>query len=198
MRYASSRPAPLSRTTLVLGLYGAMALLALMIAAGRGDPDAYRAAVRGPAWLLASPVVGLLAGLVLVALSQAAARFTRWGQALRQSFRDLLGPLATRDIVVLAAASAVGEELLFRGALLPWLGPVAQAALFAALHIGPGRRFVPWTLSAFACGLVLAGLVAITGDLGAAIVAHFTINFCNLRFIVGARAGERSRVESPA
>ena len=33
---------PLSRASLVLGLYGAMALVGLVIAAGRGDPDVYR------------------------------------------------------------------------------------------------------------------------------------------------------------
>jgi membrane protease YdiL (CAAX protease family) len=41
-----------------------------------------------------------------------------------------------------------------------------------------------WTAWAFAMGLALGGLVELTGDLGGAIVAHFTINFVNLHYIV--------------
>ena len=45
MSYSPSQPSPappLSRASMVIGLYGAMALVALVIAAGRGDPDLYR------------------------------------------------------------------------------------------------------------------------------------------------------------
>ena len=45
MSYSPSYPSPgppLSRASLVIGLYGAMALVALVIAAGRGDPDLYQ------------------------------------------------------------------------------------------------------------------------------------------------------------
>src|SRR5437660_237853 len=77
-----------------------------------------------------------------------------------------------------------GEALLFRGALLPWFGPWWQAVVFALLHVGPGKRFLPWTLSALAMGLAFGGLAVWTGNLGAPIAAHFMINFLNLRFIV--------------
>lgn len=187
----SPRP-PLSRASLVVGLYGAMALGALMLSAGRGDADLYRLVeTRSGWWLLLSPALGLLVGLGFVVLTRVAVvRFT-WAQGLQRSFHDLLGPLATREIFILAAASSIGEELLFRGALLPWLGMVPQAVLFALLHIGPGRRFVPWTLSALTMGLGFGLMSTVTGNLGGAIVAHFTINFLNLRFIVGARGDER-------
>lgn len=185
----SPRP-PLSRASLVVGLYGAMAIGALMLASGRGDPDLYRLVEdREARWLLLSPAAGLLLGLGFVGLTRVAVvRFT-WAQGLQRSFHDLLGPLATRDIFILAAASAIGEELLFRGALLPWLGMLPQAGLFALLHIGPGRRFVPWTVSALGMGLAFGVLTSSTGNLGGAIVAHFTINFLNLRFIVATPGG---------
>jgi len=94
--------------------------------------------------------------------------------------------------VILALASSIGEELLFRGALLPWLGVWLQAAVFALLHIGPGRRFLPWTASAFGLGLAFGALASWTGNLGGPIAAHFMINFLNLRYIVGEPAPAHS------
>jgi membrane protease YdiL (CAAX protease family) len=89
-------------------------------------------------------------------------------------------------------ASSIGEETLFRGALQPWLGVWLQAIVFALLHVGPGKRFVPWTLSAFVLGIAFGWLAVWTENLGAPIAAHFTINFMNLRYIVRERAAERT------
>jgi membrane protease YdiL (CAAX protease family) len=187
MSYSPSQqsPAPpLSRASLVIGLYSAMALVALVIAAGRGDPDLYRFATE-PRWpLLAGPIVGIAVGLGVVGLTRLATRHFAWAQHLHVSFHDLLGPLTGREIVILALASSIGEELLFRGALLPWLGPWWQAVVFALLHVGPGRRFLPWTASALLLGAGFGWLAVWTTNLGAPIAAHFMINFLNLRFIV--------------
>ncbi len=172
----------------MIGLYGAMALVALVIAAGRGDPDLYRFGTQ-PHWpLAAGPVAGVLVGLCVVGLTRIATRHLQWARDLHASFRDLLGPLTGREIVILALGSSIGEELLFRGALLPWFGPWLQAVVFALLHVGPGRRFLPWTLSAFVLGLGFGWLAVWTTNLGAPIAAHFTINFLNLRFIVAEPA----------
>ena len=170
---------------MVIGLYGAMGIVALLIAAGRGDPDIYRFGHHPAAWLLlAGPGFGAALGLAVVALTRIATRHLQWARDLQASFHDLLGPLAAREIVILALASSIGEELLFRGALMPWFGVWISSAVFAALHIGPGRRFLPWTASAFALGLLFAELAAHTGSLGGPIAAHFAINFLNLRYIV--------------
>lgn len=191
MSYSPNHPSPappLSRAHLVIGLYGAMALIALVIAAGRGDPDLYRLAA-GPHWpLLAGPLAGIAVGLAVVGLTRLATRRFAWARQLHTSFHDLLGPLTGREILILAAASSIGEELLFRGALLPWLGPWWQAVVFALLHVGPGKRFLPWTLSALALGVAFGYLAIGTTNLGAPIVAHFLINFLNLRHIVGPEA----------
>jgi membrane protease YdiL (CAAX protease family) len=173
---------------LVIGLYGGLTLVAVLVSAWRGDADVYRLDETRPALhLLASPLLGLLAGLVVVAGSRIAVARWDWARLLHQSFRDLLGPLTGKEIAILAGASAIGEEMLFRGALQPWIGIWAQAALFALLHVGPGRRYLPWTAWAFAVGVGFGYLARATGDLGAPIVAHATINFLNLRYI--ARTG---------
>jgi membrane protease YdiL (CAAX protease family) len=172
----------------VIGLYTAMGIIAILIAAGRGDPDLYRLGGSPEAWQLgAGPLLGVALGLVVVGLTRVATKHFQWARDLHTSFRDLLGPLTNREILILALASSVGEELLFRGALLPWLGVWVQALVFAALHIGPGRRFLPWTASAFVLGVAFGWLAQWTGNLGGPIAAHFAINFLNLKYIVGVR-----------
>jgi CAAX protease family protein len=189
--YSPDQPSPappLSRASLVIGLYGAMALVALIIAAGRGDPDLYRVGAPAP-WLLGvGPVIGFALGLGVVGLTRVATARFEWARALHASFRDLLGPLNGGEIVILALASSIGEELLFRGALLPWFGVWVQAIIFAGLHVGPGRRFLPWTVSALVLGVAFGWLHVWTGSLGGPIAAHFAINFFNLRFIVRDRS----------
>jgi membrane protease YdiL (CAAX protease family) len=178
------RPAPPhSRAALVIGLYGALALVGLLLSAGRGDADVYRLDERAAWWHLVSPLIGLALGLAVVFASRLVTTRSAWGRALHDDFHALLGDVSGREIAILAAFSAVGEEVFFRGALLPWIGLVPQAVLFGLLHVGPSRRFVPWTAWALGMGLVFGVLVQITGDLGGAIACHFTINFVNLHFI---------------
>jgi membrane protease YdiL (CAAX protease family) len=187
MSLSPSQPSPappLSRASLVIGLYGAMALVGLLISSGRGDPDLYRWGSPSAWQLLAGPILGIAAGLGVVGLTRLATRHFQWARDLHGNFRDLLGPLTGHEIVILALASSIGEEILFRGALLPWLGLWEQAVIFALLHVGPGRKFLPWTLSAFALGLAFGALAEWTENLGAPIAAHFAINYLNLRHIV--------------
>jgi len=179
-----------SKAALIGGLYAVLALVALLIGALRGDVDIYRLPGSEPWKLAFSPALGLVVGLGLVFVSRLCVHRFAWARRLHRDFRGLLGTLDARDIFVLAAASSVGEELLFRGALLPWIGLGPSTAVFALLHIGPGTRFLPWTASAFLVGLLFGGLFVVLGDLGAPIAAHFTINYLNLGYIV--------RVELPA
>jgi len=174
---------PMTRSGLIMALYGGLALVAVLISAGRDDVDIYRiAGTSTTTRLLLSPLIGLAVGALVVVLTRLAHRWA-WGRQLHRDFRHLLGPLTTREIFILALASSVGEELLFRGALQPWIGLVPQAIIFAALHVGPGTRYLPWTISALVMGIVFGIMYRLTGDLGGPIVAHFTINFVNLRFI---------------
>lgn len=179
---------PLSRASLVMGLYGAMALAALLIAAARGNPDLYRLdPTMANGWLAIGPAIGVGIGLGVVGLTRLATKHLQWAKDLHRSFRDLLGPLTGNEIIILALASSIGEELLFRGALLPWFGVWIQGAVFALLHVGPGKRFIPWTISALVLGIGFGWVAVWTGNLGAPIAAHFAINFLNLRYIVRNR-----------
>jgi membrane protease YdiL (CAAX protease family) len=176
---------PPSRSSLIAGLYAALAVLAIIIGVVREDADIYRLAGRATGWRMAlSPLLGVAIGLGAVFVSRLCVHRFDWARRLHRDFRGLLGNLSPRDILVLAVASSIGEELLFRGALLPWVGIWWSTAIFAVLHIGPGSRFLPWTASAFLIGLLFGALFQWLGDLGAPIVAHFTINYLNLNYIV--------------
>jgi membrane protease YdiL (CAAX protease family) len=188
--YSPDQPSPappLSRASLVIGLYGAMALVGLVIAAGRGNPDVFRIGEPSALLLLVGPAIGAALGAGVVGLTRVATRHFQWARDLHSSFHDLLGPLTGKEILILAAASSIGEEVLFRGALLPWFGVWVQAIVFALLHVGPGKRFLPWTISALVLGVAFGYLAEWTGSLGGPIAAHFAINFLNLRHIVRAR-----------
>ena len=102
---------------------------------------------------------------------------------MHRDLRAVLGPLAGTEILVLAVASAVGEEIFFRGALLPVVGLWASSAIFALLHIGPKARFLPWTFSSLVAGAVFGQLFLWAGDLSGPVVAHFTVNLLNLRYL---------------
>ncbi len=166
-------------------VYGAMTLCAVVIAWARGV-----SLIRGPANLpeLGSPLASLALGAALAMLTIAATRRivlrTRWGKTLREDFRALLADATPSDAVWLALLSGVGEELLFRGALLPWWGLAGSSLAFGVLHVGPARRFLGWTLWASVLGALLGEICQITGRIEGAILAHVLINAVNLRFVL--------------
>lgn len=188
--------APSSRMTAVVAFYVGIAIVGVIIAAANGSADVYRIEARGHTQLLLSPIVGVVVGLMVVALSRLATRRIALLRQLHLGFRDVLGPLSHREIVVLAVCSSIAEEIFFRGALLPWLGLPWQALLFGLLHIGPDRRFWVWTAMAAAMGLLLGALTLWLGDIGAAATAHFVVNYLNLRFIVNTPPDSLQRAAS--
>ena len=86
--------------------------------------------------------------------------------------------------MLLALASAVGEELFFRGALQnaltlaagPSAGLVLQSAVFALGHPAPGRAGRLYAVWAFAAGLIFGALYLLSGSLVPGILAHFLYN----------------------
>ncbi len=82
------------------------------------------------------------------------------------------------DLMLLCVLPAVGEELLFRGALQGLMRPAGSAAailapalLFAFLHLDPAQE-----LTALACGLFLGWLAERTGSILPGMLLHFANN----------------------
>lgn len=172
-----------SRSGLVLVLYLALASAGIAWANIRGRNNVWLAPGRDHPQVFLGIAAGVLIGLGFVFASRFATHRYEWGRALHRDLRAVLGPLQRREIVVLAVASAVGEEIFFRGALLPVAGLWASSAIFALLHIGPKARFLPWTLSSFLAGAIFGQLFLWAGDLSGPVVAHFTVNVLNLRYL---------------
>ncbi len=96
----------------------------------------------------------------------------------------IAGALTLETALLVALLAGLGEELYFRGFLLPRTGNTVQAALFALVHatyLVPLQVVLPFVL-----GLVFGWLTRRT-NLWAAIVAHFAFNAIML---VGALYGE--------
>jgi hypothetical protein len=137
--------------------------------------------------LLWTPLLGVGVGLVTVQVFRALELRMAWLTDLHREFRSMFGHPHYGELVLLAAASALGEEVLFRGAMLDAWGIWISSLVFALLHIPPKGSLWPWTASSLVLGLVLAGLTLLTGNLGAAVAAHFVINLQNLTYITRHR-----------
>jgi membrane protease YdiL (CAAX protease family) len=172
----------LARRTVLPSLifYGLLAAVSCAIAWWGQDrsPFVLRAEGRWPLALSVGAGAGI--GLAVVTLSSWADRRWTWAREMSSGFRAVLGTPGPGESGVLALSSSLGEELLFRGVLLHWMGPVLSTVVFAGMHVAPGRISWHWTLFAGLLGAGFAWLSLASGDLVAAVVAHLTVNYFNL------------------
>jgi membrane protease YdiL (CAAX protease family) len=176
-------------------LYALVAGLALSLGFVRGDPNLFHhpePLVELPFWqgLIIGCAVGAIFGFAVVWITQRAVTSWKWSSAIRLhvGFRQILGvaetPLRESDILALALSSAIAEELLFRGWLVPLAGVALAGVAFGLLHYTPRSRGMwVWIPMAFIMGLAFGGMYVLTGNLAAPIVAHGVINYRNLNFI---------------
>lgn len=134
-----------------------------------------------------SLALGLGFAAVVLAAGDIGERYIPSLRQLSRFFQDAIRGLSRSALVWLGVLSAVAEELLFRGVLLPGTGLIASSILFGIAHIGPHGVRLTWMAFALVTGLFLGAMTLYTGDLIAAITAHAAINTTNLlRF--GARS----------
>lgn len=100
---------------------------------------------------------------------------------LKMTFAQIFKGLNFGQVVLLALLSSVGEELLFRGAIQPFLGVWFTAAIFAIMHVDPEGRSAIWTCWALIGGIVMGLAVKVTGSLWPAIFIHFGVNLISIR-----------------
>jgi membrane protease YdiL (CAAX protease family) len=107
-----------------------------------------------------------------------------WAKTLHRDLKPMTGGLDGTGMLVIAALSALAEELVFRGLLMPWLGVLPQALLFGVVHAqlsGPSRWV--WVAWASVVGLALGCMFALTGSLLGPMLAHALINGLNLAYL---------------
>ena len=128
---------------------------------------------------------GLAAGVALGATGQGFTRWTAWGRRLDRLLTRILGGLHPADAVLLAALSGLGEELVFRGLVLPYGGLAVSSGLFGLAHLIPRRGLWPWSVWAVAAGFGLGWLALASGGLLAPIIGHFVVNAVGLLLVSG-------------
>jgi membrane protease YdiL (CAAX protease family) len=178
----------------VVGAYVAVAIL--VMAAVVGVKGAIPWAHPTPSWALSplaamgwSVVASGAIALVVIAFSRLASRRFDWAQRLADRFRPAASSFSSAEIVAIAIASSVAEELLFRAVLVPWLGVLPAALLFGLAHQMKGRSRFAWIAFSFAVGAGLGAIYEATGSLVGPIVAHAAINALNLAWL---KAGDSS------
>jgi membrane protease YdiL (CAAX protease family) len=139
--------------------------------------------LHGAASLLVSLGLGVCLGALTVAATRAIVRHAEWARELHLALRPAVYGVSDRGLLALAIASATGEELLFRGLLVPTIGVLASSLVFGMLHQIRGRGRWGWMLWATLMGMFFALLFVATGSLAGPLVAHAAINHANLRFL---------------
>ncbi|MBI2026689.1 MAG: CPBP family intramembrane metalloprotease [Deltaproteobacteria bacterium] len=126
------------------------------------------------------PAIGLGVAFLVVGISFCLTRYLGFAQKLEEEFKKHLTPLDLHSIFGMAAASALGEEFLFRGVLQPQLGLFGTSIIFGLFHFPFKKELLAWSIMALVMGFVLGGLYEYTGNLLASILCHFGINFLNI------------------
>lgn len=187
---APSRPAPSGLTgparVAPLVVYGAASVVSIGVALALG-----RSPIETDAWLPLPPLAGHVLGLCAgSALALATIRATRqlvrrwsWARDLHARLRPTVEHAGEGTILALGLASAVGEELFFRGILTTTFGVVLSSLAFGLLHQVEGRARWVWAIWATVMGVLFAALFLATGSLLGPILAHAAINVANLRFL---------------
>ena len=127
--------------------------------------------------------LGVLLGATTIAATPAMVRRWRWARALHLALRPAVHRAGDGALLSVALASAVGEELLFRGLFVPLVGVVASSVAFGVLHQIRGRARWGWVGWATLMGLLFGAVFAMTGSLLGPLLAHAAINHSNLRFL---------------
>lgn len=162
--------------------YLAMGAVGVLLAWGGGSLALFRVPEPPVRALLHAVALALLFHLLSGCLVR-----TRPGARLIALFRRTIPPLSRGGILLLAAASGVAEEALFRGALLPLLGLPASTLLFGLMHFPAHRALRVWTLFALAAGLGFALLTLAAGSALPAMLAHALTNALGFSRIEASR-----------
>jgi membrane protease YdiL (CAAX protease family) len=131
-----------------------------------------------------SLVLGGVFAAVVVLGTRVLVENAAWAKQLHHDLKPMTGGLDGTGMFVIAALSALAEELVFRGLLMPWLGVLPQALLFGVVHAqlsGPSRWV--WVAWASVVGLALGCIFALSGSLLGPMLAHALINGLNLAYL---------------
>ncbi|MBL7943793.1 MAG: CPBP family intramembrane metalloprotease, partial [Flavobacteriales bacterium] len=164
---------------LALATLVGMPLIAIIVDHYSDEQVNLAASVAGPMPVIKQMLYGLLAGVASAGAAYAliSAKFMRH---ISSHYTAILGHfnLAWHEILLISLCAGVGEELLFRGAIQPFLGIALTSILFVGIH--GYYSFRSWQISIYGATMTIIiaaiGWMAITCGLISAIVAHTIID----------------------
>lgn len=109
---------------------------------------------------------------------------------------QMFGNVGWSGAIWLALISAFSEEILFRGAIQPFLGIWFTSIVFGILHLDPDGGLSAWTFWAVLAGLLLGSVVQVTGSLWPAIAIHFIVNLIGIRSLARLKDASQSKKSS--
>lgn len=161
-----------------------------------------RSPLRGFSWDPAAALFGMVAAapplFAMLALTRRPiGPFVRVKQFFENELLPLLNNCRWGDLALIAVATGVGEEMLFRGLFQPILaaelGEPAAVALtsiiFAALH----PISIPYFYVMFALGIYLGSVCVLSGNLLASMTCHGTYVFLLLARLLRPHDQDRPR-----
>ena len=160
--------------------YGILAAVAIILPYIFGKNENVLLLARGSKPLEEQAMAGILVGFALVMISRVSIFFFKIAAELERNLANILGPIEVWEAFTLALLSGFSEELFFRVTLLYFLGPVASTIIFGLCHIGPGKPFRFWTVSALLAGGILALMMESGLGFLSVFLAHATTNAFNL------------------
>ncbi|KAG2427041.1 hypothetical protein HYH02_014686 [Chlamydomonas schloesseri] len=169
------------------------------------DPEAVAALLRWPSGFESVADVAVAAGAAAAVTAARQALLGVWSdlrEATDRSNAQILTTLNPFDIILVALASGIPEELLFRGALIPatfpdWRGAAIAAVIFGALHTGGGRNpaFAVW---AAGVGGLYGAAFLVTGNIWVPAVAHVGANAASAFIWKGKKIAEQEAAREAA
>lgn len=192
-RWGGSLRAPPSASALASGrghipffAYGALSALALALGFVRGESPFITAPIlpfEAGVLVASSLTLGVMVAGLTIYGTRSLVRTFSWAKLLHESLRPAVKDASTTRLLAIAVASGFGEELFFRGLLVPTIGVIGSSLLFGAIHQTPGKARFIWATWAALMGLVFALIFRLTGSLAGPIAAHIAINAANLVFL---------------
>lgn len=170
---------PASLALVASVVYGLLVVIAVVWLALRDRSRVLPEMALGEFGALASLGIGAAVGLGLSGVIAVLVRYQPGFAQLEARLQGPVGSLSEPEIILVAMASAIGEEMLFRCALQDVAGPYLSALIFGLLHSGP--RLLLWGVSAAILGLCFSLMVEAGCGLLSVTVAHALINFLSLR-----------------
>lgn len=168
---------------------GGIGLLLLVFAHKASIPDLLASGLAIKTQLLQGSIFGIATSVLAIALIR-----TEWFKESKSFFQQFIADLnpTLPEMIFYSFCAGVGEELLFRGGLQPWLGIWITAIIFIALHGYLSLTEIATTIYGLLMVLVSAGFgyLAVNVGLFSAITAHFWFDVVMFTYI---KWGHKSR-----